>query len=207
MPGALNSLLRQGPPETPAGGPRPTGGAIPVQPVAPPPGPAPAAPTSAPAPSPNALASLLQGGAGPGQLPQRPTPNHQQTVAALVHLQAVQKAMDGLSRLPGLGKENIRPEIFDATADLMGQGMFTLPQVMNEIKAIPADPPGQKQWVLQHLQQISAAQKQILMDHAQGNPGSGDFATEMANLPAGDDSGSHVDTMKSVVDHYSTRRR
>jgi hypothetical protein len=128
-------------------------------------------------------------------------------VAALTHLQAMQRTMAKLSRLPGIGKENIRPAIFDASADLLGRAMLSLPQVMNEIKSIPADPPGQKQWVLQHLNDVMEAQRQILSDHAQAFPGSGDFATEMANLPPQVAPQSHVEMMGDVANHYVGKRR
>jgi hypothetical protein len=198
---ALNSLLRQGPPPTPAGGPR-LGSAVPDMPQ----GPVGPAPATAPPPGAggNPLAGLLQGGGAPAQ---RPAPTHTQTVAALTHLQAVQRTMAKLSRLPGIGKQNIRPDIFDATADLMGRAMLTLPQVMNELKNIPADPPGQKQWVLQHLNDVMEAQHQILNDHAQAFPGSGDFATEMANLPPQVAPQSHIEMMGDVANHYVGKRR
>lgn len=151
------------------------------------------------------LAGLLQQGQAPTQAGP-PAPSHAQTVAALTHLQVVQKQMDALSRLPGIGKENIRPAIFDSIAELLSQRMFTLPQVMTEIKTIPADPPGQKNWVLTHLRQTSEAQKQILMDHAQGNPGTGDLPTELAASQQ-DPAKSHTDMMGELVGHYAGRRR
>lgn len=201
MSGALNSLLRQGPPPTPPGGPQ-QGSSVPDAPQGAPPG-------AAPGGGGNPLAALLQGGGAQGGVPGQggpPAPSHAQTVAALTHLQAVQKSMDGLSRLPGIGKENIRPAIFDSIAELLSQRLFTLPQVMTEIKSIPSDPPGQRNWVLTHLRQISEAQKQLLMDHAQGSPGTGDLASELANSQM-DPSQSHTDMMGSVADHYSGRRR
>lgn len=201
MPGALNTLLREGPPPTPPGGAGQQ--PIPVKPVIPQPGPPPAAPTSAPAGSP--LAGLLA--QQQGQPQQKPAPNQQQTVAALMHLTAVQKEMEKLSNLPGIGKENIRPEIFDTTAELMGRGLFTLPQVMNEIKTIPSDPPGQRNWVMTHLRNVVLAQKQILADHAQAFPGTGDAQGEVAASAQPYDPDSHADLMKSLATHYSGRKR
>ena len=164
-------------------------------------GPQPAAPTSGPAQNP--LAALLRQRAAPIQ---KPAPTHAQTVAALMHLSAVQEML-GLTQLPELGKANIRPEIYDATAELMAQGLVTLPQVMTEIRNIPADPPGQRTWVTTHLRNIALAKEQILSDHAQAFPGNGDVQSEMASIPPQDQSVSHVDNMKSIVNHYSGRRR
>lgn len=163
-------------------------------------------PMAAPGGGGGPLAGLLQQGGGAPAQAGPPAPSHAQTVAALTHLQAVQKQMDALSRLPGIGKENVRPQIFDSIAELLSQRMFTLPQVMTEIKTIPADPPGQRNWVLAHLRQISEAQKQILMDHAQGNPGTGDLPTELAASQQ-DPAKSHTDMMGELVGHYSGRRR
>lgn len=200
MPGALNSLLRDGPSTPPSTGPQQP---IPIRAVPPQPGPPPAAPTSAPSASP--LAGLLQ--QQQAQQAQKPAPNQQQTVAALVHLTAVQKEMEKLANLPDIGKENIRPEIFDVTAELMGRGLFTLPEIMNEIKTIPSDPPGQRVWVMTHLKNASLAQKQILADHAQAFPGTGDAAGEVAASPIDYDPDTHTDVMRDLAAHYSGRRR
>lgn len=209
MPGALDSLLANGS----AGGSNGAGApnAMPVDntPSGPDPDPsqgAAAALTSQPGaagPS-NPAAGLMQPGGQPGQPQQpaqRPPMSHAHTVAVLNHLQAFTSQFKRLSRNPKLGKENIRPEIFYATADLMGEGWITLPQVMNEIKSLPTDPPGQKKWVLQHLANTMVARSQVLADHAvSGPPPSGNFQQEQTNFTPKSD--AHANLMSEVARNY-----
>jgi len=198
MAGALNTPLREGPPPEIPGGPKP----LPVMSMPPPAGPQPAAPNSGPAPGP--MAGLLNQQAQ--QPAQKPAPDTKQTIATLMHLQASQKEFEQLSQLPDVGKENVRPAIFDAMASMMAKGFVTLPQVMNEMRNIPADPPGQKQWILTHLKNAVQAQQMVLSDHGQAFPSSGDALADLPASPAEDD-GSHADMMSGVAAHYVGRRR
>ena|ERR1700680_1179360 len=99
-----------------------------------------------------------------------PPPTREQIIATIKHFQAVKKQFMPIAMNTGLGKENLRPKIFDATATLLGQGIFTLPQAINGTKDLPADPPGQKKWVLQHLQNIQQAELMILDHYSSGPP-------------------------------------
>lgn len=213
MPGAMESLLANGSPggSNGAGAPNaigmdnaPSGGAQD-------PGAGVASALTASQPMPQGLPGggpaaglMAPQQAGPQQGPQppqqRPTISHAQTVATLNHLQAFQSQFKRLAKNPKLGKENIRPEIFNATADLIGEGWITLPQVMNEIKSLPIDPPGQKKWVMQHLANTMVARSQILADHAASNPPMPSMADQQARyVPK---SNAHADLMSEVARNY-----
>src|ERR1700693_2568973 len=97
-------------------------------------------------------------------------PTREQIVATIKHFQAVKKQFMPIAMNTGLGKENLRPKIFDATATLLGEGIFTLPQAINGTKDLPTDPPGQKKWILQHLQNIQQAERMILEHYSAGPP-------------------------------------
>lgn len=152
----------------------------------------------------SAIAQIMKSPAGQQQPGQPPKLSHAQTTAVLFHLQSVGKQLQRLATNPGLGKENIRPAIFDATADMLGQGLFTLPQLMNEIKSLPTDPPGQKKWVMQHLQNIPLAMHQVLDDHRQtAPPGSGNFGQEAQTFaPGGEAAPAHSELMSQVAQAY-----
>lgn len=158
-------------------------------------------PDTNPTPAPTSLMAAL--GSRAAAQPQSPQLSHQMTVAAITHFQAVKKQLTRLAANPGLGKENIRPAIFNATADLLGEGFFTLPQLMNEIKSLPVDPPGQKKWVMQHLSNVTLAQHQVLDDHRANAQGSGDFASEAQGFaPVGVGAPVHSDLMSQVSRAY-----
>ena len=102
-----------------------------------------------------------------------------------------------------LGKEDMRDEIAKSAKDLLDRGYLTLPQVMNEIQAIPEDPVAQRKSVTKQLAQNQAAQHQFLQDHAQGHPQTGDFDPSILDRDHGME---HVDMIKSLVNHYKSRK-
>lgn len=162
------------------------------------------APDTNPTPAPTSFMAALASRAG-GQPRQSPQLSHQMMVAAITHFQAVKKQLMRLATNPGLGKENIRPAIFNATADLLGEGFFTLPQLMNEIKSLPVDPPGQKKWVMQHLSNVTLAQQQVLDDHRATAQGTGNFAADAQQnptAPVGVGAPVHSDLMSQVSRAY-----
>jgi hypothetical protein len=115
---------------------------------------------------PNQLGGLMQG----APAPQRPMQmSKAQLQAGLHHLEAFQKVLSPLMNSPDTGTKNIRPKIFDASATLIGQGIFTVPEVMNGIKDLPEEPLGQKKWLQQKLTEAMLAEKKLIHDYiAQG---------------------------------------
>jgi hypothetical protein len=125
-------------------------------------------------PQQNQLGSIVQGQQGqpqgqPGQQPTQMT--KQQVIAGLHHLTSFEKAFSPLLKNPDLGKSNIRPKIFDASASLIGQGIFSVPEVMNGIKDLPDDPLGQKKWLEQKLAGAATAEKKLVSDYVAQGPG------------------------------------
>src|SRR5450631_1654352 len=116
---------------------------------------------------PNQLGGMMQ-----GQQPQQKSNiTKQQLIAGLHHLNAFQKQFSPILKNPELGKSNIRPKIFDASATLIGQGIFTVPEVMNGIKDFPDDPLGQKKWIETKLAGVQMAEKKLVSDYIGQGPG------------------------------------
>src|ERR1035437_431805 len=121
---------------------------------------------------PNQLGGIMQGQQQQGQ-PGHPKPNitKQQVVAGLHHLSAFAKQFSPILKNPEIGKSTIRPKIFDASAALIGQGIFSVPEVMNGIKDLPDDPLGQKKWLEQKLSGVAMAEKKMVSDYIGQGPG------------------------------------
>ena len=118
--------------------------------------------------NPNQLSSLMQG--APQQQPQARM-SKAQLMAGLHHLEAFQKQFAPLLNSPDTGQKNIRPKIFDASAALIGEGIFTVPEVMNGIKDLPEEPLEQKKWLQQKLQGTMLAEKKLVHDFVAQGPG------------------------------------
>jgi hypothetical protein len=177
-------------------------GPSPLSSLASPPGPtsAPGVPTPT-QPDANPLARLAGGGQQGGVAP---PPTHAQTVTAMRHFGELQKRLGKLLADPAVGKENMRPKIFDMGAGLLGDGFMTLPKLMNEIKTLPQDPADQKKWLQQHYTAVSKAQIAVLDHYRAGNPGSGNWQADLAAQPPAA-AGEHADQMDGIMKHYQRR--
>ena len=143
--------------------------------------------------------------AGAPQLP--PPPTHAETVAALQHITAFDKRWKEMLADPGAGTQSLRTKFYDATADLMGDGYCTLPQVLSLLKTFPSDPLEQKQWLTKHVQQDEQAMQIMLAHHAMGAQGQlqPDLQSDMAaNPPAkpGQLANNHLDMMSNIANRY-----
>jgi hypothetical protein len=151
------------------------------------------------------LAGLVKGaGAGASGAGVAPPPTHQQTVTAIRHFGELQKRLSKLLADPSVGKENMRPKIFDMAAGLLGDGFMTLPRLMNEVKTLPQDPADQKKWLQKHLEAVSRAQVSVLDHYRAGNPGSGDWRADLAAQPPEGET-DHANLMDGVMKHYQRR--
>lgn len=152
-----------------------------------------------------ALQSLLQQpgdgqqGSAPGIGP--PAPNHEQTAAAVHHLAEFQRQWKRLMAVPGFGKQDIKGDVLEMMADVMGEQLVTLPQVMNELKGLPTDPLGQRQWVEEHYKKAEQASIMLLQHYAAANPRTGSEPPPNFDGNGGD----HATMMKGLVDHYKQR--
>ena len=140
-----------------------------------------------------------------GQQTPPPSIDHHQAVTMLRHFDEIEKQMTKLSKNPKLGKENIRPDVFSAAADLLAKGFMTLPQLMNEIKTVPNDPSDQKLWVGRVLRNAQAARLQIMDDHRTSNPGTGNWKAEIAALGQAPDL-PHYAIVSGISDQYRQRQ-
>ena len=104
---------------------------------------------------------------------------------------------------PGAGTQSLRTRFYDATADLMGDGYCTLPQVLSLLKTFPSDPLEQKQWLQKHIQTDETAMTTLLAHHAQGFPRDG---TEPQPPVQGGKSGplanDHLGMMSTLANRY-----
>ena len=114
----------------------------------------------------NPLQSIQQGPAQP-----QSKISKDQVIAGLHHFSAVLKQMTPLLSSPVLGKGNMRPKIFDAAATLIGEGIATVPEIMNGMKSLPDDPVGQKKWIEQKISEAKMAEQKIVHDYIAQGPG------------------------------------
>lgn len=160
----------------------------------------------------NAFAMAAPGGGMPPDAamgapaaPQTPGgPTHEMTVSTMVHLGELERTFAKLLADPEIGKKNMRPKIYKAAADLLGQGFTTLPELMGELRTIPKDAPDQYRWIKQHFDNSRNAAAMVFSQHRAAFPGTGDWKTEAMNAPARDHS-KHGESMAAVMSHYKKR--
>ena len=92
----------------------------------------------------------------------------------------------------------MRPKIFDASANLIAEGIATVPEIMNGMKSLPDDPLGQKKWIEQKISDAKMASQKIVSDYISQGPGS---------EPDGPDwtQDSHKDHMHGLMGNYGRR--
>ena len=141
---------------------------------------------------PNQLGGIMQ---GQGQPQQKTTITKQQLIAGLHHLSSFTKQFSPIMKNPDLGQKNIRPKIFDASATLIGQGIFSVPEVMNGIKDLPDDPLGQKKWLETKLSGVMMAEKKLISDYIAQGPGQEPEGPEWSQ-------DTHKDHMGGLMGNY-----
>ena len=138
----------------------------------------------------------------PGQPGQQQPLDHATAAAGLRHLAEFSRHWREIMQEPGFGTKDIKGSILEMMADVMGDGLVTLPQVMDLLKRLPTQPLQQWQFVEQHYKQDQQAMTILLQRHAtdfpQVNPADVDTA-----LKAGrDKSTDHVAAMQRLVNHF-----
>jgi hypothetical protein len=142
-PSALQDMPDNGMPPAPQGGPSALG-----------------APGGAPA-------------AAPGQPSQMPAPTHNQTVAALRHFAALAKQLEAALKDPDIGKADIKSKVIDGMTELVSERMISPGEAVSTLSTFPERPFDQKQWVMQHYQQVQQARNFVLAHHAMAFAGQG----------------------------------
>lgn len=150
------------------------------------------------------LASLLQQGQGgpqPQGQPQQPI-STQELTAAVRHLSEFSRRFQALLSEPDIGKKNMRPEVLEMMADIMGEGFVTLPQVMAQLKTLPDDPLGQRQWLQKHYDNNMQALQGLLAHYATTAPPVS-AAEAMAGGPAKD----HQGVINGMIGRLTGKKR
>jgi hypothetical protein len=156
-------------------------------------------PQTAQAPSfTNALAMPSQASQPPAQ--QMPAPSHLETVAALRHFMAIIGRLKTLSKDPALGRSDCKMQIIDGMTSLVAERMMSAPQAVAQLGNVPSDPPGQRKWVNQMLQQTISAQNNVLDHHVAAHPATLDWAQESQHQPGSVD--DHMQTMTGLGARY-----
>lgn len=160
-----------------------------------------------PGAAPASLQSLMGGAPGgvPMAAPQKPpAPDHQQTASAVYHLSEFQRKYKKLLSDPEIGRKNMRPEMLEMMADVLGEGLATLPQIMSQVKDFPTEPLQQKQYLEKHYQQAKMASVAILQHHAAAFPRTGAEPMPPPANVGGDDHHAVLGGMMGA--HYGGRR-
>jgi hypothetical protein len=129
---------------------------------------APPAPNPVPQPPAQPQASALAGGAPqapPSQLQIPPAPDHQQTVAALRHFDAIENALVALLKDPAVGKSDLRSSAIDQMTKLVARGIMTPATAVTQLSDFPDKPFDQKMWLQGHLQQTIQGATMVLAHH------------------------------------------
>lgn len=147
---------------------------------------------------------------GPQGMPmgpaQQPAPSHEQAVAALIHFERLSQDFGKLLADPEIGKKDMKRDIYDMAAGLLGEGFSTLPSLMGELQTIPKDPPDQYKWIKQHADNAQMAAAKVFRDYRAANRGSGDWVADGAALQK-HSMANHSKIMSGVTSHYKGRAR
>jgi hypothetical protein len=147
----------------------------------------------------NALAMPSQA-SQPVQQQQMPAPGHQEVVAALRHFMAIIGRLKTLSKDPALGRSDCKMQIIDGMSSLVAERMMSAPQAVAQLGNVPSDPPGQRKWINQMLQQTISAQNNVLDHHVAAHPATLDWAQESQHQPGSVD--DHMQTMEGLAGQY-----
>ncbi len=153
--------------------------------------------------------SALMGAGGPPQgapqgqqqPPAQPAPTHQQVVAGLKHLGAVEQELSGILADPDLGKTDLRSKIIDGTTRLVAMQILTPTQAVAQLGTVPDRPFEQKQWLETHFAQAIQAQDALLGHHAQA------FAGQGVDAPPPPMSDDQLGAQASLASHYRGLKR
>ena len=141
----------------------------------------------------------LGGIAQQGQPQQQPSISKDQVIAGLHHFSQVIKEMSPLLKSPALGTGNMRPKIFDASANLIGSGVATVPEIMNGINDLPDDPLGQKKWLEKIVSNAMMAEKKLISDYVSQQPNGTEGQPHSWSLD------NHKDHMAGLMANYGRR--
>lgn len=136
------------------------------------------------------------------QMASNPAPSHEQTVAALRHMQAIGEQLEGLLVNPELGRSDIRDSVIDAVTRLVAQRIISAPQAVAQLGQFPDRPFEQKQAIEQMYRQVMQAESSVLDHHGMTNPPqSEDFGTENSLYQSDPD--QHMQTVQGMMQaHY-----
>ena len=138
----------------------------------------------------------------PGQPGQQQPLDHATAAAGLRHLAEFSRHWREIMQEPGFGTKDIKGSILEMMADVMGDGLVTLPQVMDLLKRLPTQPLQQRQFVEQHYKQDQQAQMILMERYAQQAGPGGPWEQEQAKMQQSSNRDNHVATMERLVGHF-----
>lgn len=147
---------------------------------------------SPPAPNPDAGNALQQGAPQQQQAPS--PPNHEQTVAALRHFDAIKGELSILLKNPSLGKSDVKSQIIDGTTKLVSKRILSPAEAVIQLSKVPTDPLQQRKFLQSLMMQTIQSERAIIAHHAIGFAGQGPMPT-----PSSD---GHMDAMQSLHANY-----
>lgn len=133
--------------------------------------------------------------------PQMPAPNHQQTVAALRHFDAVSSAFEAVWKDPDLGKSDVRKMLIDEASKLVADQFVTPAEAVGMLATFPENPFQQKKWIMDQIQHNQTAANVVLGHHQQAFGG---MLDQMAGTPSTMD--THASDMAGLMSHYRPTR-
>jgi hypothetical protein len=154
-------------------------------------------------PNPDGGNALQQQGPAPAQQKAPPPPDHQQTVAALRHFDAVKGELQTLLSNPALGKSDLKKQIIDGTVNLVSQRMMSPADAVVQLSKVPTEPLAQRKFLQGLMSQTMQAAAAILDHHRNTNLGSGDWATESQMHNTNPD--NHLNDMAALQANYGQK--
>lgn len=106
----------------------------------------------------------------------RPVPTHAQTVAALHRFTEIEHAVKRVLKSQDVGRKNVRPQVLEMGADLIGSKVMSLAEFLKGMSSYPPaeDFLAQKKWLEKLFQAQVQGQMTVLQDRAQAQGGDED---------------------------------
>lgn len=154
---------------------------------------------------PPATGNAMQGGLGATQAggpppPPQPMPTHAETVAALRHFHAISSELETILENPKAGKGDLKSEIIDSVTRLVSERVMSPAQAVMQLAGVPSEPPLQRKWLMDHLQNAEQAEVAVLHHRAMAAAGGQPDASEY-------NSDDHVNLMGGLAAKYAGGKR
>jgi hypothetical protein len=151
-------------------------------------------------------AAPQQGGALQQLMQPQPAPSARETITAMKHFSTIAKRLEKILNSDGCGKADCKSQLWDAAADLVGEGILSTSDALNEMKTLPTNPPDQKAWLQKHIMNAKMAEVKVITDHLKANPGTGNPQQDMQPIDNSDGM-DHGQIMQGMMQrHYGGKK-